>query len=71
LIKAIEKLAALGFKPYMLQSQKHNFEKIREVGKKKIIKILAELSRKGTFPRKMVSIHKTSLPKPQGVHEKT
>jgi ABC-type lipoprotein export system ATPase subunit len=62
LIKAIEKLAALGFKPYMLQSQKHNFEKIREVGKKKIIKVLAELSRKGAVPRRRILSIKQAYP---------
>ncbi len=52
--KAIEKLETLGFKPHMLQSQKHNVEKIREMGKKEIIKILIELSEKGAIPRKRI-----------------
>jgi Holliday junction resolvasome RuvABC DNA-binding subunit len=52
--EALEKLEALGFKSYMLQNQKHNLEKIDEVGKNKIIKILTELSRKGGIPRKRI-----------------
>ncbi|MDW8040730.1 MAG: ATP-binding cassette domain-containing protein [Nitrososphaerota archaeon] len=54
LLKAIERLGALGFKPFMLQSQKHNIEKIIEVGREKVIEILAELSEKGGIPRKRV-----------------
>ncbi|MEM1589349.1 MAG: ABC transporter ATP-binding protein, partial [Candidatus Bathyarchaeia archaeon] len=54
LVEAIEKLNSLGFKPYMLQSQKHNIEKIMEVGKEKIIKILSELSEKRGIPRKRI-----------------
>jgi hypothetical protein len=52
--EALEKLEALGFKSYMLQNQKRNLEKIDEVGKNKIIKILTELSRKGAIPRKRI-----------------
>ncbi|MEM0006803.1 MAG: GNAT family N-acetyltransferase [Candidatus Bathyarchaeia archaeon] len=52
--KAIEKLEALGFKPYMLQNQKCNIEKINEIGRSEIIKILTELSEKGVIPRKRI-----------------
>ena len=54
LLKAIEKLRTLGFELHMLQSQKHNMEKIKKVGKRKIVNILLELSRKGAVPRKRV-----------------
>ncbi|MCS7114534.1 MAG: hypothetical protein N0A00_03915 [Candidatus Bathyarchaeota archaeon] len=67
LLKAIKKLNTLGFKPHMLQNKKHNIEKIRKTGRDKIIKILTELSKKGAIPQKKNSIHKPSLPKPQGV----
>ncbi|MEM3162639.1 MAG: hypothetical protein QW056_06615, partial [Candidatus Bathyarchaeia archaeon] len=52
--EAIEKLNALGFKPIMLQSLKHNIEKIMKVGKEIVIEILAELSEKGGIPRKRI-----------------
>jgi GNAT superfamily N-acetyltransferase len=52
--KAIEKLEALGFKPYTLQNQKETLKRIEETGKKKIIKILMELSEKGAIPRKRI-----------------
>ncbi|MEM3580201.1 MAG: GNAT family N-acetyltransferase [Candidatus Bathyarchaeia archaeon] len=58
--KATEKLEALGFKPYMLQNQKYNMEKISEIGRSEIIKILTELSEKGVIPRKrIISASKT------------
>lgn len=54
LLKAIEKLNKLGFEPHMLQSQKHNMEKIKKVDKRKIINIVLELSRKSAVPRKRI-----------------
>ncbi|MEM1566723.1 MAG: ATP-binding cassette domain-containing protein [Candidatus Bathyarchaeia archaeon] len=52
--EAIEKLNMLGFKPFMLQNQKHNIKKIMEVGKEKVIEILKELSEKGSVSRKRI-----------------
>jgi hypothetical protein len=56
-------LGVLGSKNrHIILAQKHNFEKIREVGKKKIIKVLAELSRKGAVPRKRILSIKQAYP---------
>ncbi len=60
--KAIEKLDALGLTPNMLQNQKYNVEKIREVGKEKILKIIIELSKKGAVPRKRLLSTKHAYP---------
>ncbi len=38
----------------MLQSQKYNIEKINEIGKSEIIKILTELSEKAAISRKRI-----------------
>ena len=52
--KAMEKLETLGFKPYTLPDQKQTMERIKETGKKEIIKIIMELSEKGAIPRKRI-----------------
>ncbi|MEM2394467.1 MAG: ATP-binding cassette domain-containing protein [Candidatus Bathyarchaeia archaeon] len=54
LLEAIKKLNALGFKTPMLQSKKQNMEKVRAVGREKIVKILTELSEKSAIPRKRI-----------------
>jgi ABC-type lipoprotein export system ATPase subunit len=71
LLEAIEKLNALGFKPHMLQSQKHNMEKIKIVGKRKIVNILTELSRKGAIPRKRILPASQAYPSHKEFAEKT
>ena len=62
LLKAIEKLQKLGFEPKILASQKHNLEKIGKVDRRKIVKILIELSRKGVIPRKRILSSKQAYP---------
>ncbi|MEM3641075.1 MAG: hypothetical protein QXH37_04050 [Candidatus Bathyarchaeia archaeon] len=54
MLGALEKLQKLGFEPHMLQSKKYNLEKIREVGERKILNILIELSSRGAIPRKRI-----------------
>ncbi len=62
LLKAIEKLQKLGFEPKMLSSQKHNLEKIVKADRRKIVKILVELSKKGAIPRKRILSSKQAYP---------
>jgi len=56
---AIEELHILGFNPVMLSSVSYNVEKIRKIGKAKVVKVLEELSRKeAAFRRRLVSSSK-------------
>ncbi|MEM2953604.1 MAG: GNAT family N-acetyltransferase [Candidatus Bathyarchaeia archaeon] len=71
LLKAIEKLHALGFEPQMLASQKHNLEKIRKVDRRKTINILIELSRKNAIPRKRILPSNQAYPSHMEFAEKT
>ncbi|MEM3566323.1 MAG: ABC transporter ATP-binding protein [Candidatus Bathyarchaeia archaeon] len=68
--KAMEKLEALGFKPYMLQSQRYSIEKLNEVGKTEVIKILTELSEKGAIPRKRIISTSEAYPSHKEFKEK-
>jgi GNAT superfamily N-acetyltransferase len=68
--EAIEKLNALGFNPTMLSSITYNMNKIREIGKSKIAKILGTLSEKGAVPRKRLLNFKKAFPKHQEFMEK-
>jgi ABC-type transport system involved in cytochrome c biogenesis ATPase subunit/GNAT superfamily N-acetyltransferase len=68
--KAIEKLEALGFKPYTLTDQKQTLGRIKEISKKEIIKILIELSEKGAIPRKRILSASKAYPSHMEFREK-
>jgi GNAT superfamily N-acetyltransferase len=68
--EAIEKLSALGFNPTMLGSTTYNTNKIKEIGKGKVIKVLEELSEKGAVPRKRLLNFKKAFPKHKEFMEK-
>jgi GNAT superfamily N-acetyltransferase len=58
-LKAIEKLHQLGFNPIMLGSVNYNVQKIMEVGRQKIEKVLIEFCRKeGALRKRLLSFHR-------------
>ncbi|MEM3579402.1 MAG: hypothetical protein QW468_04725 [Candidatus Bathyarchaeia archaeon] len=62
ILEAIEKLNALGFNPTMLGSVTYNVNRIRAIGRSKIIKVLEEVSEKGAVPRKRLLNLKNVFP---------
>jgi GNAT superfamily N-acetyltransferase len=59
ILAAINKLHDYGFNPIMMGSVNYNLQKIRDVGKQKIIAVLVELSKKeGALRKRLLSFHK-------------
>jgi len=58
-LRAIERLYALGFNPVMLGSVKYNERNIRRIGEDKVVQILEKLSiKEGTLRKRLMSLPK-------------